>query len=63
MEFQSLSARDEQHGLIEDRDYAVSGDVAWLADRHPDWKTIRSIGVAESAGRRRGRSRRNGGIL
>jgi hypothetical protein len=40
--------RDEQHGRIEDRDYAVSGDMGWLAGRNPDWKTIRSIGVAES---------------
>jgi predicted transposase YbfD/YdcC len=31
-----------------DRDYAVSGDVGWLQERHPDWKTIRSIGVVES---------------
>jgi predicted transposase YbfD/YdcC len=50
IEFQSVSTHDEKHGRIEDRDYAVSGDAGWLADdRHPDWKTIRSIGAAESS--------------
>ncbi|MDR2500308.1 MAG: ISAs1 family transposase [Treponema sp.] len=32
---------------MEDRDYAVSGDVDWLRKRHPHWNTIRSIGIAE----------------
>jgi predicted transposase YbfD/YdcC len=27
----------------------VSDDVGWLIERHPDWKTIRSIGVVESS--------------
>jgi hypothetical protein len=40
IEFQPVSTRDEQHGRIEDRDYAVSGGVVWLVARHPDWKTI-----------------------
>ncbi|MDR2659718.1 MAG: ISAs1 family transposase, partial [Spirochaetaceae bacterium] len=30
-------------------DYAVSDDAGRLIKRHPDWKTIRSIGVAESS--------------
>jgi predicted transposase YbfD/YdcC len=47
--FQSVSTHDERHGRIEDRDYAVSGDAGRLAGRHPDWKTIRSIGAAESS--------------
>jgi predicted transposase YbfD/YdcC len=33
---------------VEDRDYAVTDDVQWLIQRHPDWKSIRSIGIAES---------------
>jgi predicted transposase YbfD/YdcC len=44
----TASTHDEKHGRIEDRDYAVSGDVRWLVERHPDWKTIRSIGTAEA---------------
>jgi predicted transposase YbfD/YdcC len=47
--FNSVSTHDEQHGRIEDRDYAVSDDVNWIVERHPDWKTIRSIGVVESS--------------
>ena len=45
---QTVSTHDEKHGRIEDRDYAVSGDVAWLHERHPRWKTIRSIGFVDS---------------
>jgi predicted transposase YbfD/YdcC len=33
--FQSVSTHDEKYGRIEDRDYAVSEDVAWLVQRHP----------------------------
>ncbi|MDR0377949.1 MAG: ISAs1 family transposase, partial [Spirochaetaceae bacterium] len=54
IQFQSVSTHDEQHGRIEDRDYAVSGDVGWLVERHPDWKTIRSIGVVESSREEKG---------
>jgi predicted transposase YbfD/YdcC len=46
--FQSASTHDEKHGRIEDRDYAVTDDVAWLHQRHPLWKTIRSIGFVDS---------------
>jgi predicted transposase YbfD/YdcC len=31
------------------RDYVVGGDVEWLVERHPDRKTIRSIGIVESS--------------
>jgi predicted transposase YbfD/YdcC len=54
IEFQSVSTHDEKHGRIEDRDYAVSEDVGWLADRHPYWKTIRSIGVVDSSREEKG---------
>jgi hypothetical protein len=47
--FHSVSTHDEGHGRIEDRDYAVNDDVGWLRARHPDWQTIRSIGVVESS--------------
>ena len=49
IQFHSVSTHDQKHGRIEDRDYAVSDDVGWLIERHPDWKTIRSIGVVESS--------------
>jgi predicted transposase YbfD/YdcC len=53
--FRSASTHDEQHGRIEDRDYAVSGDVEWLIERHPAWKTIRSIGVVEPGREEKGK--------
>ena len=46
---------DEEHGRIETRRHAVSGNVDWLKTRHPDWKTVKSIGVVES-----GREAKNG---
>jgi predicted transposase YbfD/YdcC len=46
--FQSISTHEKQRGRIEDRDYAVSGDVQWLHERHPHWKTIQSIGLVDS---------------
>jgi predicted transposase YbfD/YdcC len=46
--FATKSTHDEKHGRIEDRDYAVSDDVEWLVQRHPLWKTIKSIGMVES---------------
>ena len=49
IQFQSTSTYEEKHGRIEDRDYAVSDDVGWLIERHPSWKSIRSIGIAESS--------------
>jgi len=46
--FKSTSSHEEKRGRIEDRDYAISDDVKWLHHRHPRWKTIRSIGLADS---------------
>jgi predicted transposase YbfD/YdcC len=51
---QSASTHDERHGLIEDRDYAVSGDVGRLVERHSYWTTIRRIGAAESSREEKG---------
>jgi predicted transposase YbfD/YdcC len=39
---------DVGHGRIERRSHAVSGNAAWLVERHPAWKTVKSIGVIES---------------
>jgi predicted transposase YbfD/YdcC len=36
------------HGRIETRKHGTSGNVRWLRERHPDWKTIESIGIIES---------------
>jgi predicted transposase YbfD/YdcC len=44
----TVSTHDEGHGRVEERDYAVSDDVAWLIQRHPAWGTIKSIGMVES---------------
>jgi predicted transposase YbfD/YdcC len=54
IEFHSVSTHDEKHGRIEDRDYAVGGDVRWPVARHPDRKTIGSIGVAASSREEKG---------
>jgi predicted transposase YbfD/YdcC len=64
IEFNSTSTHDQGHGRIEDRDYAVSGDVEWHIERHPNWKSIRSIGVVESSREEKGKvtvERRPGG--
>jgi predicted transposase YbfD/YdcC len=42
------STFDVDHGRLERRCYGVSGNVAWLTERHPLWKTITSIGVVYS---------------
>lgn len=34
---------DKGHGRFETRVCAVSSDVEWLRERHPNWKTIQSI--------------------
>jgi len=39
---------DVDHGRMETRWHAVSDDVSWLAERHPAWKSVRSVGVIES---------------
>jgi predicted transposase YbfD/YdcC len=33
---------------MERRSHAVSGNVGWLMERHPAWKTIKSFGVVQS---------------
>ena len=42
------STFDVDHGRIERRFYGVSGNVSWLTERHPAWKTIKSIGIVQS---------------
>ena len=39
---------DVDHGRTERRSCAVSGNVAWLIERHPDWNTIKSFAVIQS---------------
>jgi predicted transposase YbfD/YdcC len=39
---------DIDHGRLERRFYGITGDVAWLVERHPAWKSIRSIGFIDS---------------
>jgi len=39
---------DVDHGRQERRWYGVSGNVSWLTERHPAWKTIKSIGIVQS---------------
>jgi predicted transposase YbfD/YdcC len=53
--FQSTSTHEEKRGRIEERDYAVSGDVEWLRQRHPKWKTIQSIGFVDSRREEKGK--------
>jgi predicted transposase YbfD/YdcC len=36
---------DNDHGRVERRSHVITDDVQWLIKRHPDWKTIKSIGV------------------
>ena len=42
------STFDVDHGRIERRLHAVSGNVAWLKERHPHWETINSFGVIQA---------------
>ena len=53
--FKTTSTHEEKHGRKEDRDYAVSDDIGWLHQRHPKWKTIRSIGFVDSRREEKGR--------
>jgi predicted transposase YbfD/YdcC len=39
---------DNDHGRVERRSHAITDDVQWLIERHPNWKTIKSIGVIEA---------------
>jgi predicted transposase YbfD/YdcC len=42
------STFDVDHGRLERRCYGVSGNVRWLTERRPAWKTINSIGIVQS---------------
>jgi predicted transposase YbfD/YdcC len=46
-EVQVYTSFEADHGRLERRKHAVTGDVRWLIERHPKWKTIGSIGVIE----------------
>mgnify|MGYP004008032257 CR=1 FL=1 len=37
------STLDSGHGRIEERICRVTDDIAWLRERHPDWKNLNSI--------------------
>ena len=37
------STLDAGHGRIEERACQATDDIAWLRERHPDWKGLRSI--------------------
>jgi predicted transposase YbfD/YdcC len=39
---------DVDHGRIETRKHAITADVQWLRERHPNWQCINSIGVIEA---------------
>jgi predicted transposase YbfD/YdcC len=47
-EFKTVTTYDKDHGRIETRKHAVSGNVNWLRLNYPKWKTINSVGVIES---------------
>jgi predicted transposase YbfD/YdcC len=36
------------HGRLEKRFHGITGDVSWLVERHPLWKSIKSIGVIDA---------------
>jgi predicted transposase YbfD/YdcC len=36
------------HGRLERRFHGITGDVSWLIERHPAWKSIKSIGVIDA---------------
>jgi predicted transposase YbfD/YdcC len=40
---------DEKRGRREEREVAVTDDVQWLHERHPNWTSIKSIGIVECA--------------
>jgi predicted transposase YbfD/YdcC len=39
---------DADHGRLERRFHRITGDVSWLVERHPAWKSIRSIEVIDA---------------
>jgi predicted transposase YbfD/YdcC len=43
----TYDTHDVDHGRVERRWHAITDNVDWLIERHPQWKTIKSIGVIE----------------
>ena len=39
---------DADHGRIEVRRHWITGDIAWLRERHPQWPDLTSIGMIEA---------------
>ncbi|MDR1148682.1 MAG: ISAs1 family transposase, partial [Spirochaetaceae bacterium] len=39
---------DVDHGRLESRFHGITSDVSWLIERHPAWKSIKSIGMIDS---------------
>jgi predicted transposase YbfD/YdcC len=39
---------DAGHGRIEERECRVTDDIDWLKERHPEWKSLRSIAAVTS---------------
>lgn len=42
------STIDGDHGRIEQRQLWVTSDVDWLIERHPKWRTVKSLAAVES---------------
>jgi predicted transposase YbfD/YdcC len=40
---------DVDHGGLETRYHGITGEVSWLVERYPAWKSIKSIGVIDAA--------------
>jgi predicted transposase YbfD/YdcC len=53
--FKTTVTFDDGHGRHEMREIAVSDDVQWLHERHPNWKTIQSIGIVDRAVEKKGK--------
>jgi predicted transposase YbfD/YdcC len=45
----TYTTTDVDHGRIEVRKYAITENVEWLKSRHPNWQSIKSIGVVEAS--------------
>jgi predicted transposase YbfD/YdcC len=43
------TAFDVDHGRLETRFHGITGDVAWLIALHPTWKSVKSVGIIDSA--------------
>ena len=47
-EIASHTTFDVDHGRLETRFHGITGEVSWLVERHPAWKSIKSIGVIDA---------------